>query len=302
MGRCKHGLAEGTCASCADPQAFRTKPTAGRRTSAGGISEPYRGFTIFYTPPPERVWSFRPRSDAPLESHRSAFQARKAIDILIDGYATSSTPRRDSRTTSAPRQHRPTAQKRSPPPRETSEPRDIPKDAPSGDLARLLGAESNRPVTVTLPISQRQVTVTAFQRREQRFLDALPANFRTIPNKVAVDLDGSAVYPEFAMIRRLEAAGWGAAWRKNWHGTAFWSDIGVTCEVPDEVLALFERVSDVAGAGAWDILAWKEGQVLFIESKEYGSDKLTANQLRWLETALDQGLSIDSFAIHEYRA
>ena len=69
----------------------------------------YRGFTIFYTPPPERVWSFRPRPDAPLESHRSAFQARRAIDILVDGFATSSTPRRDSSASSLPREAPPTA-------------------------------------------------------------------------------------------------------------------------------------------------------------------------------------------------
>jgi hypothetical protein len=41
---------------------------------------------------------------------------------------------------------------------------------------------------------------------------------------------------------------------------------------------------------------------MFIESKQYGSDKLRPNQLRWLETALDAGVPIDSFAVFEYRA
>ena len=76
---------------------------------------------------------------------------------------------------------------------------------------------------------------------------------------MAVDLDGAAVYPEFAIVRRLEAAGWEAAWRKNWHGAAFWTDIGTLARVPDSVLAVFDSVAREAGAGAWDILAWKDG-------------------------------------------
>jgi hypothetical protein len=146
------------------------------------------------------------------------------------------------------------------------------------------------------------VIVPAYQRRENRFAGALPSNFRTVPNKVAVDLDGAALYPEFAVVRRLEAAGWGAAWRKNWHGAAFWTDIAVVIEPPRRVLDLFNRIAAVAGAGAWDILAWKGDDVLFIESKQYGSDKLTPNQRRWLEVALDQGIPLDAFAIYEYIA
>jgi hypothetical protein len=61
----------------------------------------HRGFTIFYTPPPERVWSFRPRPDVALQSYRSAFQARRGINELLDG-ASQSVPRRDSRALAQP--------------------------------------------------------------------------------------------------------------------------------------------------------------------------------------------------------
>ena len=258
------------------------------------MTEVYRGFTITYTPPPERVWSFRPWPDAPLESHRSAFQARRAIDVLIDGLATSSTPRRDSAATSLPRKAPPPGKPPAPSP-------SVVQGPPTGEIARLLGAEAEREIAVTLPSSGRRVTVRGYRRRETRFAGTLPANFRTVPNKVAVDLDGVAVYPEFAIVRRLEAAGWEAAWRKNWQGAAFWADIGTLAHVPDPVLAVFDSVAKTAGAGAWDILAWKDGRVLFIESKQSGSDKLTLNQLRWLETALDAGIPIESFAVYEYQ-
>lgn len=104
------------------------------------------------------------------------------------------------------------------------------------------------------------------------------------------------------MVRRLERAGWRGAWRKNWHGAAFWTDIEAVADVPEPVRAVFDSVASRAGSGAWDILAWKDGVILFIESKQYGSDRLTPNQLRWLETALEVGIPLTSFAVYEYQA
>jgi hypothetical protein len=273
-------------------------------TERSRVSEVYRGYTIYYTPPPERVWSFKPKPDAPLQSYRSAFQARRAINEMLDG-SSEVWPRRDSVRQPAAPSSKPN------PPRgaDTRKVRSTPGHGEaflhgpgSGAIGRLLGAETRRQISVTLPASGRTVAVPAYQRRETRFAGVLPENFRTVPNKVAVDFNGAALYPEFAIVRRLEAAGWGAAWRKNWQGAAFWSDIAVTFDPPPKVLALFDRIAAVAGAGAWDILAWKGDQVLFIESKQYGSDKLTLNQRRWLEVALDQGIPLNAFAVFEYRA
>jgi hypothetical protein len=232
-----------------------------------------------------------------LEPHRSAFQARRAIEILVDGFASSPTPRRDSSATSVPRQQ----------PLAGNAPRSAPNiphplGAADDELGRLLSAESVRVLAITLPKSGDAVGVRAYQRKERRYAGELPANFRSVPNKVAVDWNGTPVYPEFAIIRRLEALGWQATWRKNWHGAAFWHDIGVASEMPASVLRVFNSIAGVAGAGAWDILAWKGDRIMFIESKQYGSDKLTPNQLRWLETALNQGVPIDSFVVFEYRA
>jgi hypothetical protein len=263
------------------------------------ISEIYRGFTIYYTPPPERVWSFRPTSDTALESHRSAFQARRAIDILTDGFATS-TPRRDTGVTSKPRA---SVQEFVPESRRAARPtRALPEGTVDDEIGRLLGAETIRSVDVVLPASGSHVTVRAYQRRERRHVGELPANFRTVPNKVAVEWEGSALYPEFAIVRRLEAAGWGAAWRKNWHGAALWQVIEDVADVTPRVLGTFTEIARDAGAGAWDILAWNGDRVVFIEAKQYGSDKLTPYQLRWLEVALDRGIPLESIAVFEYRA
>lgn len=91
-----------SCSTCANLHDIRLTPPPIRRSGGGAITEVYRGFTIYYTPPPEREWSFRPAPDAPLQSHRSAFQARRAINELLDG-SSETTPRRDSRATSIPK-------------------------------------------------------------------------------------------------------------------------------------------------------------------------------------------------------
>jgi hypothetical protein len=311
MERCKHGLAIGSCGACASGNSFRaTQPT--KRSNSGGISEVYRGFTIYYTPPPDRVWSFRPSPNGSLESHRSAFQARRAIDVLIDGYVTTTTPRRDGKVTSGARprppgmvQSRPVASSRRRLDPGASGVTAIAvsspiRGVPSAEMARLLQANDTRPIVTILPISNEAREIRGFVRREQRFAGTLPSNFRTIPNKVAVDYFGKGLYPEFAIVRRLERAGWSAAWRVNWHGAAFWTDIGKTGTLPNWVQDQFSAIAGIAGAGAWDVLAWKGDQLAFIESKQYRSDRLTLNQRRWLEVALGMGIPIDSFAVFEY--
>ena len=297
MERCKHGLALSSCATCANPRAFTATPPRTKHSFGGGVSEVYRGFTIYYTPPPEREWSFRSSPNAPLESHRSAAQARRAINMLLDGTSVS-TPRR----TTSVRPAAPATRPRTPPSSQTPS-RPLGRGVAEDEVGVLLAATSVRDLVLTLPMSGRVVNIRAYQRNEDRWTGELPANFRTIPNKVALAWAGAAVYPEFAIVGRLKAAGWDAVWRVNWHGRAFWSDIAQEAAVPGPVLEQFERISAVVGmGGAWDILAWNGARRLFIESKQRGSDKLTVNQLRWLEAAIEDGVPQTSFAVYEYTA
>ena len=101
MEQCKHGLTVGTCSRCASPSLSRVgASTEGNKL--GGISQVYRGFTILFSPPPDREWSFRPEPGATLQSYKSAFQARRAINELLDG-SSEAVPRRDSSKTSQPK-------------------------------------------------------------------------------------------------------------------------------------------------------------------------------------------------------
>jgi hypothetical protein len=170
-------------------------------------------------------------------------------------------------------------------------------------LGMALRATSVRTIPVAMQSTGRLVQVPAYLRTETRWLGPLPPTHKTIPNKTALDFKGAALYPEFVVLRLLERDGWAGAWRKNWGGTAFWRDIGQVVEPPARALAVFDQVSERAGhAGAWDIFAWRSREVLFVLSKPFGNDRITAYQARWLDTAISMGVPLACFAIVEYQS
>jgi hypothetical protein len=170
-------------------------------------------------------------------------------------------------------------------------------------LGMALGATSVRTIPVALQSIGRLVQVSAYLRTETQWIGPLPSTHKAVPNKPALDFEGAPLYPEFVVLRLLERDGWGAAWRKNWGGTAFWREIGEVVEPPARARSVFDQVSERAEhAGAWDILAWRGREVLFVLSKPVGNDRITAYQARWLDTALRMGVPLACFAIVEYQA
>jgi hypothetical protein len=81
--RCQHGILESRCATCS-PRTAR-EATIMLANNAPRPAEEHRGYLITYVPG-ERSWYIRADADAPLSRHtfRSAFQARRAIDEILD--------------------------------------------------------------------------------------------------------------------------------------------------------------------------------------------------------------------------
>ena len=82
--RCPHGLLETRCAECSAPRTAR-EATLMLANDAPRPSQEHRGHEIIYVAG-ERSWYIRAGADAPRStlSYRSAFQARRAIDSLLD--------------------------------------------------------------------------------------------------------------------------------------------------------------------------------------------------------------------------
>ena len=81
--RCQHGLFESRCATCR-PKTAR-EATIMLANDAARPAEEHRGYEISYGAG-ERSWYIRADADAPLSqlTYRSAFQARRAIDEILD--------------------------------------------------------------------------------------------------------------------------------------------------------------------------------------------------------------------------
>jgi hypothetical protein len=168
----------------------------------------------------------------------------------------------------------------------------------------VLEAEVLAPLPVGL-VDGRLISVTSLLRREQRSPTGVPKTQSCwAPNKVAIDFEGGATWEEYAIVRLLERQGWWACWVKFWYGTReFCQRPGAATRPPPEAQAAFDRIArTTGGAGAWDVFAWKDGP-LFVESKQYRStDRLNANQISWLTTALNEGWDASRFAVVNYDA
>jgi hypothetical protein len=175
-------------------------------------------------------------------------------------------------------------------------------------LAVLLGAEQLAPIVQRLP-SGASVSIPHFLSREVRVVTPIE---RTpvcwAPNKPSLDYDGQATWAELVIVRLLQAAGWEARWIKNWvGGREFCVEIGQLLTMPSEPLAAFRKIDHRAASktrgGAWDVFAWRDTDLLFLESKQYrSSDKLRPGQLAWLDAGMAEGYDLACFAVVDYDA
>jgi hypothetical protein len=170
------------------------------------------------------------------------------------------------------------------------------------ELASILGSAAAGSATVFLTWAKRQVEVPVYVRHETAWAGALPADFTAVPNKPAVALDGVALYPELIVVRLLERGGWGAAWRKNWGGTAYWRGIREPIEPSPLALSIVNQISAQAGhASPWEIVAWRGREVRFVSSYLGDGQRVTAYQAAWLDAALRMGVPLGCFAVVEHR-
>jgi hypothetical protein len=169
------------------------------------------------------------------------------------------------------------------------------------DLAHLLKAECAEPILAILPKSHDQVKIPVLRRTERRWPGATPDTFRLVPNKPALEFEGGPTWSEIILVRLLERGGWGSAWVNNWR-RALWRDVGEAIVLPDAPAAMFKSIESrtQTRGGGWDIFAWRRDEHLFIEAKMRGRDRLTPNQLRWLESALELGVPLGAFAVVEW--
>jgi hypothetical protein len=67
-----------------------------------------------------------------------------------------------------------------------------------------------------------------------------------------------------------------------------------------------DKLNEIATAnsnsysGCWDVVAWQNERLLFVELKRFRHDNIRSTQIRWLEAGLDSGLTLDNFLVVEW--
>jgi hypothetical protein len=121
-------------------------------------------------------------------------------------------------------------------------------------------------------------------------------------------VDGCRSCAELAVLARLRDDCWDGVWvsafsrelRRDWFLTDAFKSIA-DAGAPADVAAVFERLRAANGgslAGFFDVFAWREGEVRFVEVKNAG-DRLQQTQRRFVELALGLGHDLDEFLIVE---
>jgi hypothetical protein len=119
-----------------------------------------------------------------------------------------------------------------------------------------------------------------------------------------VSLAGAPTSPVLAVLRILQGAGWQGVWIDP-VGHIFREDHRAAppvLELPSAARQVLDRIQQASRSrkGVWDLLAWHDEHVLFALVLRKDRDRVRSHRLSWLETALTQGLTPESFAIIEW--
>ncbi len=137
----------------------------------------------------------------------------------------------------------------------------------------------------------------------------------TFGGKPVVSIQGKPGFAEVAIANEFELAGWESRWLetyarptlgpmllKEWRDFPFKEQTHVPITHP-EVNDLLKTIAVENGntfSGCWDVLAWKDGHIVFAESKRHKQDKIQSTQIRWLEAAMRAGIKPEQFLVIQW--
>ncbi len=137
----------------------------------------------------------------------------------------------------------------------------------------------------------------------------------TFGNKGLIDYEGVPMFAELAIQRTAVKAGWGARWVETYamkgkipYYFTQWGDSSLALQAQEPIddqtqvnlLASIAHNNNNSYSGCWDILIWKGGHTIFVESKRNKKDKFRITQDRWLQAGVRTGLTADNFLIVQW--
>jgi hypothetical protein len=126
----------------------------------------------------------------------------------------------------------------------------------------------------------------------------------TYGGKPIIDLNGAPTFPELAILRVFEAAGWEGVWIDTFgkrYLRQYWPKPD-RVRLPDDKQELLSSICIHGGRAArpWDVFCWSKDTVIFAESKWLKHDTVRLSQRAFLAGALKFGLPKSSFLLVEW--
>jgi hypothetical protein len=125
--------------------------------------------------------------------------------------------------------------------------------------------------------------------------------------KPMLDRDGESCFAEYAIMRDQQAIGRDAVWTSSYGDFRCFQTMldswraKSDTTIPTHLMVLLRAIWQAGDTKACpDVLAWRGEQFLFCEAKRRGKDRLTRGQFRFIEAALNLGISPECFLIVEW--
>jgi len=125
----------------------------------------------------------------------------------------------------------------------------------------------------------------------------------TYGGKPVIELGGEPLFAELTLLRHFQKEGYDGVWVDTYRNRFRRSMSEESVKLPQSIRELYNQIMAANGRrrGWWDVMAWKEGELVFAESKWQGQDHILPAQKTWLKAALSTDLRLNSFVICEWR-
>ncbi|MDD4761349.1 MAG: hypothetical protein PHU66_11155 [Bacteroidaceae bacterium] len=133
--------------------------------------------------------------------------------------------------------------------------------------------------------------------------------------KTLLNVDSKVSFAELAIVGLFVNEGWEARWvctygrgKQNPLFLKEWKDDNLKNQENSLikevwVMDLLNEVASLNGnffSGCWDVVAWKDDEIVFAESKRKKKDSIRQTQTNWLEAGLKSGLTEENFLVIEW--
>ena len=137
----------------------------------------------------------------------------------------------------------------------------------------------------------------------------------TFGGKAIIDVRGKPMFAELAIANLFIKSGWQARWIETygkgkttpiflseWRDDKYRNQIlsPITDQKILDCLSSIARLNNNSYMGCWDIIGWKDENIIFAESKRLKRDSIRKTQNNWLTAGLQYGLRQQNFLIVEW--